>query len=74
MAGAQAAQPAQPAAQPFRPATPDERASVYQALRDAGERHFQHCVNGHMFVVGDCGTLAGAGCCPDCQAHIGPGC
>jgi len=47
---------------------------VYQALRDAGERHFQHCVNGHMFVVGDCGTLAGAGCCPDCQAHIGPGC
>jgi hypothetical protein len=34
----------------------------------------QHCVNSHMFVVGNCGTLAGAGRCPDCQAHIGPGC
>ena len=68
------AQAAAPVAKPFCAASPEERAQVLKALRETGEGHHAYtCLNGHLFLVGNCGAPSVAARCPDCGASIGAG-
>jgi len=35
--------------------------------------HWYRCINGHLYVVADCGALNQAGACPECGSRIGAG-
>jgi len=52
---------------------PEEMKAVYDAMRRefGGTGHWYHCMNGHLFTIGECGMPMRLARCPQCGAQIG---
>lgn len=48
------------------------RERIFTAMGFAGN-HWYRCIQGHLYVVADCGALNQAGACPECGSIIGRG-
>ncbi|KAG7441487.1 uncharacterized protein BT62DRAFT_982762 [Guyanagaster necrorhizus] len=50
-----------------------EKQDIVQALGFSHRGHFYNCINGHTFVITECGGAMEASQCPECRAPIGGG-
>ncbi|KAH9038181.1 hypothetical protein EDB85DRAFT_526111 [Lactarius pseudohatsudake] len=55
----------------YEPLTLKEKADIVKSFGFSPQGHFYNCVNGHTFVIGNCGLAAQAAHCPECRAPIG---
>ncbi|KAJ7200706.1 hypothetical protein C8J57DRAFT_1413236 [Mycena rebaudengoi] len=55
----------------YEPVSLDERMAVVRALNFTHTGHFYTCVNGHVYVIDDCGGAMQQSNCPECGASIG---
>ncbi|KAK0475781.1 hypothetical protein IW261DRAFT_1552397 [Armillaria novae-zelandiae] len=57
----------------YQPVSLQEKQDIVKALGFSHRGHFYNCVNGHTFVITECGGAMEASRCPECQAPIGGG-
>ncbi|KAK0186426.1 hypothetical protein F5146DRAFT_1161311 [Armillaria mellea] len=50
-----------------------EKQDIVKALGFSHRGHFYNCINGHTFVITECGGAMEASRCPECKAPIGGG-
>ncbi|KAG7441498.1 uncharacterized protein BT62DRAFT_908111 [Guyanagaster necrorhizus] len=55
----------------YQPMSLQEKQDIVQALGFSHRGHFYNCINGHTFVITECGGAMEASQCPECRAPIG---
>ncbi|KNZ77104.1 NFX1-type zinc finger-containing protein 1 [Termitomyces sp. J132] len=55
----------------YQPMSLDEKMDVVKALSFTHEGHFYNCLNGHTFVITECGGAMEEAHCPECNEPIG---
>ncbi|KAK0451375.1 uncharacterized protein EV420DRAFT_714274 [Desarmillaria tabescens] len=57
----------------YQPMSLQEKRDIVKALGFSHRGHFYNCINGHTFVITECGGAMQASQCPECRAPIGGG-
>ncbi|KAK0440271.1 hypothetical protein EV421DRAFT_1712588 [Armillaria borealis] len=57
----------------YQPMSLQEKQDIVKALGFSHRGHFYNCMNGHTFVITECGGATQASQCPECRAPIGGG-
>ncbi|KAK2464284.1 hypothetical protein APHAL10511_003741 [Amanita phalloides] len=55
----------------YAPVSLDEKMAIVKAFNFSHTGHFYACVNGHAFVITECGGAMEASRCPECGERIG---
>ncbi|KAF9358251.1 hypothetical protein BGX34_008994 [Mortierella sp. NVP85] len=60
---------------PYSPLSYDEKVMLFRAMSSElrGSGHWYRCVNGHTYVIANCGMAMQASVCPECGARVGGG-
>ncbi|KAK0443139.1 uncharacterized protein EV420DRAFT_1649417 [Desarmillaria tabescens] len=57
----------------YQPMSLQEKEDIVKAFGFSHRGHFYNCINGHTFVITECGGAMQASQCPECRAPIGGG-
>ncbi|KAK0199718.1 hypothetical protein DFS33DRAFT_1398406 [Desarmillaria ectypa] len=57
----------------YQPMSLQEKQDIVKAFGFSHRGHFYNCINGHTFVITECGGAMEASRCPECRAPVGGG-
>ncbi|KAI8351963.1 hypothetical protein B0O80DRAFT_455126 [Mortierella sp. GBAus27b] len=59
----------------YTPLTKDEKIEIFRAMNQGlqGSGHWYRCINGHTYVIANCGMAMMEAQCPECGATVGGG-